>query len=429
MGRHHERRGAARGAATAAALLAALAACDGLLEVERPSNLPATGVEEPGNASLLVNSAVGEFECAFGAYVVLGGLVGDELQDGTQTADRYPYDRRNHTSADGRYASSECDALGVYTPLNRARAAADNVLTRLEGWTDAEVANRTRLIGTAATYAGYSLTLLGEGFCAATISSFDADGQIVYGTLLTPDQVLAQAEERFTRAIAAATAAGDNETLRTALVGRARARLDRGRYAEARADAALVPAGFVKNATAEASSSRRTNRVWAQNSATSDATSVGPYYRTLGDPRIPVTDKAKNAVTGIPLWRQDKYPTAGSPIPLATYEEARLIIAEADARAGGASLANAIAIVNEIRARGGQGPISNASTQGEVLAEIVEQRRRELFLESHHLGDFIRYNLPLSPAPGAAYHGGGSYGSARCLPLPDVERNGNPNID
>ena len=100
--------------------LAAAAGCDlfnNALEVQNPSNIPASGLETPGNAQLLVNGAVADFECAAGAYVVMGGLITDELRDATQTADRFPYDRRTMASSDRRYAVNTCIGLGVYTPL------------------------------------------------------------------------------------------------------------------------------------------------------------------------------------------------------------------------------------------------------------------------------------------------------------------------
>lgn len=413
-------------AAGALLVLLPLAACDSLLDVDPPSRIPAGELESPANAGLLVTSAIGDFECAFGAYVTLGGLIGEELIDATQTADRFPYDRRQVGPGDRRYSTFDCDALGTYLPLNRARAAADQVARRLEVWTDAEVPGRTTLLARAATYAGYSLLLLGEGFCSATISSIDDAGNLVYGTELSPAQTLAAAEERFNKALAQPNLSAADRNL--ALLGRARTRLDLGRYAEARADAAQIPAGFVVNATASGTSARRQNRVWSQNASTNNATSVGEYYRTLNDPRVPVFDKNRSSATGIALWGQSKYADAGSPLPVATYEEAQLIVAEADARAGGAALANAITILNAIRARGNQPALDPASTQAQVLAEVVEQRRRELFLEGHHLGDAIRFNLTLNPAAGTPYPGGGTYGTSKCLPLPDVERVNNPNL-
>lgn len=401
------------------------AGCGDLLEVDTPSRIPAEELENPANAALLVNSAVADFECAFGAYVVIGGLIGEELVDATQTADRYPYDSRNITPADRRYSVFGCVELGVYTPLSTARASADNVLASLEGWTDQQVPNRTALIATAATHAGYSLTLMGEGFCSAALSRFRPDGGIDYGPEIARAEVFTQAVERFTRALAAAQAAGDAAMLNTALVGRARAYLNLGRYAEARTDAARVPAGFVRNVTASAASSRRQNRVWAQNNPTAFLTSVGEPYRALNDPRVVVTDGRRTSVTGVPFWVQGKYAAASTPMPLATAEEARLIVAEAEARSG--SLPAALAILNAFRTAGGQ-PAFNGTTQAEVLAEVLDQRRRELFLESHHLGDMIRFSVALRPAAGATFHGGGRYGSSTCMPLPNVEKLNNPNV-
>ena len=47
-------------------------------------------------------------------------------------------------------------------------------------------------------------------------------------------------------------------------------------------------------------------------------------------------------------------------------------------------------------------------------------------LEGQHLGDIIRYGIALTPRDGSPYPGGGTYGSQRCMPLPDVERDNNP---
>ncbi|MEO6209752.1 MAG: hypothetical protein ABIQ10_06450, partial [Gemmatimonadaceae bacterium] len=64
-----------------------------------------------------------------------------------------------------------------------------------------------------------------------------------------------------------------------------------------------------------------------------------------------------------------------------------------------------------------------------VLAEIVEQRKREFFLEGHRLGDIRRLNLPLAPLTGAPFpQAGGVYSDQSCFPLPDIERINNPNL-
>ena len=154
--------------------LLAAAGCDlfnNALEVQSPSVIPASGLETPANAQLLVNGAIADFECAAGAYAELGGEITDELIDATQTADRFPYERRNMTSSDARYGVNSCIGLGVYTPLQTARFSALNVISLLQGWTDAQVPGRDTLIPTLQAYQGYSLVLLGEGFCTMVVST------------------------------------------------------------------------------------------------------------------------------------------------------------------------------------------------------------------------------------------------------------------
>ncbi|HEU0078943.1 MAG TPA: RagB/SusD family nutrient uptake outer membrane protein [Longimicrobiaceae bacterium] len=413
-------RGALRGALWLVAALS-LAACDSLLDVEAPSRIPAEALDDPSTATLLLSGAIGDFECAFQSYVVMGGIVGEELVDATQTADRWPYDRRSVDPSDRRYGEFACTALGVYTPLSTARWAAENALAKLQGWTDAEVPNRGVAVATAAAYSGYSHLLLGEGFCSGVL----LDETLEAGAEVPRADVLRRAVARFDQAVTGAQAAGSADILNMALVGRARAKLDLGDRAGAAADARLVTANYAKTVTASTIASRRENRVVEQNN-NSQAVTIGPSYRNLAfggvaDPRVRVTDSGRNATDGNRIWVQTKYATLATGIPLATWDEAQLIIAEVE---GGASAVN---IINAFHTRAGL-PAFASTDAAAIQAQVVEERRRELFLESHHLGDIIRYNLALTPATGTAFPKGGTYGSTTCLPLPNIEKLNNRNI-
>ena len=61
------------------ALFALIAACSEItsLEQSNPGSILARDVYAPANARLLVNGAIGDFECAFHRYVVAQGLLGD----------------------------------------------------------------------------------------------------------------------------------------------------------------------------------------------------------------------------------------------------------------------------------------------------------------------------------------------------------------
>jgi hypothetical protein len=405
-----------------------LTACDNPLDVVTTSRIPAENIETPANAQLLIDGAIADFECAYASYVVQSATVGEEFIYAQQTADRTPPDARRTTLNDPRYATFACTALGIYGPLQTARSSAETILSYLKGWTDAEVpTNRTNLIGIAAAYAGYSYVMLGEGFCTMAVSRINPDRSINYGGEIQRDSVFKIAINRFTESIAAAQTASNTDIVRMATLGRARAKLNIGDYAGAKADAQQIPPGYVKNATYSDAIARRVNLVWQDNSVTSRASSIGIPYRTLNDTRVPVVNgNFTTAATGVMHFYQTKYATGSAPIPLATYEEAQLIIAEADIRAN--SLGTALPILDASRARGGQGAFTG-TTQSEYLAELVDQRRRELFLESHHLGDIIRFSIQVTPAAGTPYHfGGGAYGTQTCFPLPAAERQNNPLI-
>lgn len=398
-------------------VLGGASACnlDKLLSIETPSRVAEDALLVPANASLIVASAVADFECALGAYVVASGLASGELLEGTQTASRWGYDRRGILPNDSHYSTFECQALGVYTPINTARYTNDQARRALAGWSDADVPNRQRLLATASALAGYSVLLLAEGFCSGAI-----DG----GSELTTVQLLDSAEVRFTEAIAAAEAAADQNLLNLAYVGRARTRRNQGDMPGAAADAVLVPAGFVYNATAATTAARRNNRVAAEGAGIS----VAPTFRNLtvggvADTRVRAVDAGRNTTDQINrYWQQQKYASTVTPTPIASRIEAQLILAEARGGAEGTL------ILQNLRTAGGL-PALTAAEIADFPGTLREERRRWLWLQGNRWFDLRRDNLTLTPAAGTTYSKGGTYGDQRCWPLPDVERSANPNID
>ena len=409
-------------------LAVALAACSDLtsLSQDAPSQIGAEDLEKPENAALLVRSGVGDFECALANYVVAGGLVGDELANANLINRLWDYDRRTILPTNSVYSTQICgDDPTVYTVLSVARYDGDHALGLLDGWTDEQVPGRIGLIATAATYAGYSLVLLGEGMCSAALD---------VGPELTPAQILAEADARFTRAIDAATAAGDDETLSLALLGRARDRRDLGNLPAAAADAVQVPVGFRVDATYSNAKPTRQNVVYNVLSQLLEATVDVPFrdvtFEGVPDPRVSVVDAGTPGADNVtPIFLPAKYPAFESPIPVGRWEEAQLIVAEADVAAGDAG--GAVGIINTLHANAGI-PAFAGGTPEEVQAQIIEERRREFFLEGQRLGDIIHYGLPLFPATGTPFQAGdavsGTFGAQVCFPLPTVESSNNPNI-
>jgi len=378
-------------------LLGALGACD--LDVTTPSRLKASDLDNPGSAQLLVDGAEADFQCAYGDYVVVSGLIAGELADASQTASRWSYDRRVIDPSESHYALESCEGLGVYTPLQTARFSNVGTLRKLQAWTDEQVPNRQRLIAQTAAYAGYSLVMLGEGFCRAPAET--------NGPALDQTALFAKAEEHFATAIAAAQAAGSDaeaaSLLDLAYVGRARARLDQGKESEAAADAALVPASFVYALATFSTASRLENRVYSENNKAVQV-NIGASYQKPDSFAVAFAPSRTDG-RGDPLWVQQKYLDLDAPYVLASGAEARLIRDEA------------------------LGALTTA--------QIVGARRQQLFLQGTRLFDIQRFRrenvalVPLDPPVGAAYPNGGRYGDLggnMCMPLPDIERFNNPNI-
>jgi hypothetical protein len=391
---------------------------------------------------LLVNGAIGDFECAYFRYTTAAGLLGDELVNAFNNTNNFNYDRRTNPPTgvyDGGCGGHQFP--GVYTSLSVARASADTILARLEEWTDAQMptnVNRQQLIGQAAAYAGYSLILIGEGFCSAAIN---------VGPELTSAQVFAEARARFDKAIAAATTANDQTTLNLARLGRARTLMnlafgtstpDNALIGLAATDASAVPAGFVVNAVAAVTgTTRQQNTIFAHTGgpgsssfSSVDPTFVGLTFNAVADPRVNVTVTTQRGTDGVTTIRfQNKYANLGASAPVARTTEARLIVAEANALGIGGTPQNAVTIINALHTAAGLPAYDPAAPGARTIVEQVrEERRRELFLESQRLGDMRRLNLPLIPAVGAPFGTSSVYGDQRCYPVPAVERNNNPNI-
>ncbi len=405
----------------------ATAACRDItsLQQSNPGQLSSATVFIPANAQLIVNSSQGDFECAYNEYIVASGLLIDELANVISSVANFDLDRRSITSGHP-YGIATCEFQqnpGSYTPLAAARASNDTAVAYLQRWTDAQVPNRAGLIGVASAYAGFSLILLGEGSCTSAIN---------LGPEITPAQIFAEAKIRFDTAVAATTRAGDTQTLNLARLGRARTQLNLGNSAAAATDAALIPPGFVVNIGHDATVPRRQNLVFIhtrQSNYSSVDPSIQALFAATRDPRIASTSSGRLGSDGRTLIvYPEKAATVTAVQAVAKFSEAQLIIAENFANIG--NLAGAVAILNTLAAANGQPAFNpNPLTRAAVISQIIEERRREFFLEGHRLGDIRRYGLPLSPAAGTPYiSGGGVYGNQSCFPLPDVERINNPNI-
>lgn len=397
--------------------------CDfnSLLDAEIAGQVLEEDISNPDNAQMLLNSAIADFECAFGHYIVASGLLGYELRDSQLSASLWDYDRRTvDPAAGGLYATATCSGfLGLYTPLSTAAWNTNNVYNLLSEWSDEQVNNRRELMATASAYSGYSILLLGESMQSAALNG---------GEEMSRNELFQRSIEAFSSAINLAEETNNIEIENMALVGRARAYLNLREMENAETDAEKVDSGFVMNATYSSASPRRENKVYTMNIRGDDVTIYEPFrnleFDGVADSRVSLIESGEMGGDNItPMWYQTKYESTSSSIPIARWAEAQLILAEA--RGG----QDAIEIINALHAQASL-PDFESSNEQEILEHIIQERQRELFLESHHLGDINRYDLPLVPQPGESYpsKAGGIYGEIKQFPLPDIERLNNPNI-
>jgi hypothetical protein len=399
--------------------LAASTGCNNLLAVDNPGRVPEEALGDPALMPILEAASLQTFQCGFVAFVATGGMLSGEYLSANGFVNNHPWEWRGNPEI--RSEPGNCTNvarastfMGFYTPLQQARFQLDDAATRVTGFTDAQVPTRTKILTEMRAYAGYAYLLLGEGMCDMTI-----DG----GPRMTREQVWAIAEQRFTAAIALATADASLRNMATA--GRARARLDLGNKSGAAADAAAIPSGFVRNAEYSETTPVRENRLYNL-TVRNDYLSVGPTYRgltvgTQADPRVKVTNTGRIGSDNVtPIWQQQKFIGSGAvSLPIASWNEAQLILAEA---VGGQAGIDAI---NRVRAANGVTTPLVADPASDITPLVLEERRRQLFSEGQRYADMLRKNLPFVTGVNRK---GQTFGTVTCVPLPDVETQNNPNL-
>jgi hypothetical protein len=399
-----------------AALLLSVPACsDKFLAVTNPNVIDAATVDPTSGASVLAASAQQNFMTGVGGMLMYSAYFTGEVN----VSDTFP--TRNEFGIRTISDLNTSLTADVYNPISVAIASAKIVLDLTLPTPTTNIA-----IARAATFRGFAMLFMATDFCTGAFSG---------GPELTSAQMLDSAIFWFNKGADVGNANGstDGKNLaNAAIVGRARAKLQKGDKGGAAADAALVPAGFNFNMTYQddlANRARLSNWMWR---FTFDRTamSVSAAFQ-LNDPRVAWKGPGQHNLNGqdaVPggTFIQQKYPAYNSPIRLASKVEADYIAAEAgDATAQ-------LALIAARRAANQQPAYAGATDAASVLKELYVQRSREFWLEGKRLADYRRNPAALSDiAPtGSVYvkPGYANVGSQTCYPLPRTERDNNPNM-
>lgn len=459
-----------RAATLAPLLVFAVGGCDSLLEVNLPGAVQASDLIDPLLAETLAISVQGDFECGLVDHLWWPGLWFDEFLNSSTSRPNALMELRAQLV--DVYADPCNSGTGpTWTILQLPRIQGENIRGILDGF-DAEALAKVDdpdwIKARAFFYEAYSIQILSEAFCAMTLNG---------GPMMTSAAAFAEAESRFGSAMTHAGLVkagnqGDADNLVLAsLVGRARSRLHQGNASGTVADASMVPLDFEFVATYANSPSRRRNKI---NDRNNRGSSIQPHREFLDltissageltqnrqvagttdidDPRVAIDYDPGRGYGGrgyIEYRTQQKYLSRDSSIPFASGREALLMIAEVDP-------AQSLAIINTLRSdptglysgideSAWPLPAYAGGSAADIAATLREERRRELWMQTHQPGDKLRWLGMARPSglqtvseklagtsPVTAFEPISEYGSPRgaftCHSIPFLERTSNQNL-
>ena len=445
-------------------------ACEDFLSAENPGLVQVDQLEDTAMVSLMEQSSIGAFQDVYTWLAYYSALFTDELRNHHVFFEEGLFDQRRVQPDNGTYSFFH------YTPLQRSRWLADSMAGRIRGVYADSALRDVRLARTYA-YAGLNLIMLAELLCEAPLSMHG----VRYSRPYTSDELFTFAQQRFDSAmkiaaasrvanaavtsgptaVAAARAVAAADTLtRLALIGKARAALGKGDNANAIAFASQVTGMGTSNDFEFRAYYNATTALGVFNffqdllsgggGVTTGSISNTPYLN-LDDARVPHPRTATGAPQPEPTMGgsfvvPNSPPsfstfngtitgadfTYGASIRIASLLEARYILAEA----GGPTGTNLggqsnIAFVESRRTAFPSSTAATPTTALNYMTNLIEQRRRDFYLDGHRMGDLRRYQkhrgLDLwqtGPVPGAA--AGVTFGAQRCWPLNVAEITNNP---
>lgn len=392
------------------ALLAGLVGCqDSIVDL---STVDDEELDDQAAVAPLVSGMALTLSTAVGFLSQTGLIAGRELAYGGAGEDL------GATLAQAAGELTPVDSDRHWNASHRARWTAEDGVRRIRAILGEEDFARSPAAAEALLYVGFSNRLLAENMCQAIIDGGPPGPRTVH---------FQRAADAFTEALAIAERIGDAALVDAARAGRASARVGLGDWAGARSDAEAVPSGFAFQVRFDGGEDARSNRVAAGSTAmqrahTAWGTFYQTYYEATSDPRVPWGTDPANPETrnGLPWLFQAKYDDREAPIDLATWEEMRLIVAEAALRNG--DVAGALAEIDALRAAAGvdPGPVDGLES---AWTALKRERGIELWLEARRLWDLHRWIE--EGIPGEAED---MAGRDTCFPIGAIEQGTNPNV-
>ncbi len=353
--------------------------------------------------------AFGEFDYAVDGYagiIVWTSMLSDEVRNG------FPF-TKSYVALDARALAIPADGHtafdGTYTTMQAARILLLQAAAALERHPTTQTPAE---IGELFARAAYTEIFLGEAVCSGgPLSVLNPAGGVIDGAPLPTDSVFARALAHLDSA--AAHGAGNPTVAGLVAVGRGRALLDLGRFADAGAAVASVAPTFLYStqlvSTGGGYRSLSLYLAWA--SFANQFFTVGDLkggnglnFVSAHDPRL-VTLLNGTTYIGLPAYYPAKFPqnaVTNDSIPLADGVEAQLITAEAELAAQNTPAW--LATLNQLRAnfvtlRGpypadtsyhALGPLTDPGSDSARVSLMFRERAFWLYGTGHRLGDLRR---------------------------------------
>lgn len=413
----------------AVALVVLSAGCSSLTDVDSPDVVQPEQLSNAAGAEALTAGALASIMSPFMTFAYNTGVFSDEFKLATAFTSFADIDYRTQSLTFNEYGP---------ILMHRVRTQATQAIAARQQF----AATPRSRIGQLFATKGFAELFIGETSCNGTPLTDIRGTEAIFSGPLTSDSVLRVATANFDSALV--YAADSARVLNLARVGRGRALLNRGQYAQAAAAVNGVPTNYVFNAEATLTVANQTNLIWNGNNLRTITVSDreggnGLNFASAADPRVPTTPNGvgTDGVTAVAMF--GKYSSLASPIPMATGIEARLIEAEAALQANrndNAPTGNGwLGILNALRATAiapAMAPLADPGSFEARVDLLFRERAFWLFGTGHRMGDLRRLlrqygRSEASTWPKGPYKGGVSYGNEVVFIL-TLSEQANPNV-
>lgn len=357
----------------------AAAGCSSFTDVPPPSSIvDPSAVQSQDGALTVYRGVISQFADLFGSknadvqgYAYMTGIFSDEYYCSDTNTCGF------NTSASIDLRRPPVDATTMFQNLQKARLSADQAAGLLAVYAPATPQS---FIGQMHALKGYIYIMFGEFFCSGVpFGQAPYGGDVTYGAPRTTQQMFEDAIAQFDTAL---TYSADSARIQQlAMMGKGRALLDLGRFADAAAAVAGVATDFRYDIKYSSTSPNYLHLDFIDESVGDHEGANGLDFASSNDVRMALTN-------GLP----SKFSAEDAPVSLADGIEARLIDAEAKLQANKVpewrDALNALRTTAEIPALPDDSTINASATVRQNV--MFRERAFWLFGTGHRQGDLRR---------------------------------------